>query len=397
MSHTNRRDFLKQSTAAGLALWVAGERGAGAPPEAAKGPNRLTVLTLEGPPLECGLKHGKALKDPIHAFLKLWKADLVRRYQMPADTFIKKFVQQTSYLAAMKKWTPELVEEIQGIARGAGTDFETMLVVQLIDEYWVHGSEVAAEHCSSLGIGRRGDQPCYVAQTMDLEGFRDGFQTVLHIKYAGSKLETLILSHVGLIGLNGMNNRSLGICCNTLSQLRHCSDGLPVACVARGALQQQSEEEALKFLHRVKHASGQNYVLGGPAGVCDRECSSGKVTPYTPKTWPDAVWHTNHPLANDDYAPDYREPPKNKKRPDNSSVRLQSLQRHLSGEVGLDRIKTTLAAKDSAEYPVCRPYSNKQDIFTFASTIMVLSDKPEFLVAPGPPDVRPYQRLTFGG
>jgi hypothetical protein len=34
---------------------------------------------------------------------------------------------------------------------------------------------------------------------------------------------------------------------------------------------------------------------------------------------------------------------------------------------------------------------------TFASTIMVLSaDRPELHIAPGPPDVTPYEKLTFG-
>ena len=253
---------------------------------------------------------------------------------MSADAFIKKFLQRTDYLPAMKKWTPDLIEEIRGIARGADLDFDTLLVFQLIDEYWIYGPAVGAEHCSALGIGRKGDQPSCVAQTMDLEGFRDGFQTVLHIKPAGSKRESLILTHPGLIGLNGMNNGSIGVCCNTLSQLLPSSTGLPVACVVRVALEQQTEKAALQFLHRVKHASGQNYVLGGPAGVHAVECSAGKVVPFAPKTWPDGVWHTNHPLVNDDYAPKYRELLKDKKgtekQRENSAARLQSLQRHLA-------------------------------------------------------------------
>ena len=39
---------------------------------------------------------------------------------------------------------------------------------------------------------------------MDLEGFRDGFQTLLHIKSPHSKRQSLVLSQAGLIGLNGM-------------------------------------------------------------------------------------------------------------------------------------------------------------------------------------------------
>src|SRR5262249_18402406 len=150
--------------------------------------------------------------------------------------FIKKFVKQTDYLPTLKKWTPELLDEIQGIAEGAAVDFETMLVFQLIDEYWVNGPGVAGEHCTALGVSRRGDRPTIIAQNMDLEGFRDGFQAILRIKDAKAKRETLLLTHAGLIGLNGLNNRGIGICCNTLTQLANCRDGLPVACVVRGVL-----------------------------------------------------------------------------------------------------------------------------------------------------------------
>ena len=225
---------------------------------------------------------------------------------------------------------------------------------------------------------------------------------MLHIKQADSGVEQLVLTHAGLIGLNGMNSRSLGICCNTLNQLVSCADGLPVACVVRGVLQQQNEEAALKFLRTVKHASGQNYVLGGPAKVYDLECSAGKVELFAPNTWPEGVWHTNHPLSNDDFTPKYRELIEKRateNAPDNSAVRLQSLQRHLAPDAQtgrLERIRSTLTATDSVENPVCVPYKNKKDSFTFACTIMVLADKPEFLVSPGPANVYPYQTLSFG-
>src|SRR2546422_8288805 len=47
---------------------------------------------------------------------------------------------------------------------------------------------------------------------------------------------------------------------------------------------------------------------------------------------------------------------------------------------------TLFRSHDSREHPICRPVKEKSATFTFGSTIMKLSDKPEFLVAPGPPD-----------
>jgi isopenicillin-N N-acyltransferase-like protein len=363
---------------------------------------KLAVVVLEGSPYNRGLIHGKTLKTQIHDFVAVWKADLAQRYKMDADAFIQRFVKKTDYPAAIKKWTPELLEEIKGIAEGSGIDFDTIFVLQLIDEYWVNGDAVALEHCSALGVGKRGDRPACVAQTMDLEGFRDGFQVILHVKHEGSNLESFVLSHAGLIGLNGMNSKGIGVCCNTLAQLSNCRDGLPVACVVRGILEKQTEEDALKFVQSVKHASGQNYVIGASSRVFDFECSAGKVAPFTPAGQRDLVWHTNHPLANNDYHAKYRERLEKEKDAekgkDNSSVRLQCVEtrvRKAGDMLGVEQIKALLSSRDSAEHPVCRPFKTKKEGYTFASVIMVLADKPVMHVAPGPPDVTPYREFSF--
>ena len=274
------------------------------PSRAESGRCGLKVITLEGSPYERGLTHGKTLKTEIGALVSLWKADLTRQFKMEADAFIAKFVDRTQYVQAIRKWTPDLMDEVRGIADGANIPFDTMLVFQLVDEYWIFGGPVASEHCSGLGVARRGDRPTVVAQNMDLEGFRQGFQVVLHIKHPGSNLEAYVTTNAGLVALNGMNSRGIGVCVNTLSDLEHCRDGLPVACVIRGLLRQETEEAAIAFLRSVKHASGQNYVIGGPARVYDFECSANRVVPFVPPDLEGAVYHTNHAMANDDLTPE---------------------------------------------------------------------------------------------
>ncbi len=367
-------------------------------PKTGQAPRKLRVLVLEGTPRQRGLAHGKALQKQIHQVLKLWKAELAATYKMDADAFIQCFVKKTDYLSAMKKWTPDLVEEIEGIAEGAGVDFPTLYVFQLVDEVWAAGPEVVANQCSSLGFSRNKTQPSIIAQNLDLPPFYDGFQLVLHIKSSDSDLESFVLTVPGLIALNGVNNKSVGVCCNTLLQLSYCRDGLPVACVVRGVLQQRSEKEAADFLHKVKHASGQNYILGGPDRALDLECSASKISPFVPKGQQGIVWHTNHPLVNDDYTARYRlQKEKNEVSPkeENTRARLACLEQRLGKKAAdLDLIKSTLAARDSDAYPVSRALG-KQYAFTFAATIMVLSAEPEFHVAPGPPHLTAYQRLAF--
>jgi predicted choloylglycine hydrolase len=391
----NRRAFLKQSSLTGLALAATG-LAADAPKSAQ--PRKLPIVVLEGSAHERGLVHGKTLKTQIHELVKLWKDDLADRFKMDAGAFIQRFVKQTEYVSAIKKWTPDLLDEIKGIAEGAGLDFATMLVFQCMDEYWANGAALAADHCSGLGWPKRDGSATHIAQNLDLEGFRNGYQVLLHIKHQGSDLETLVVSNAGLIGWNGMNNKGVGICCNTLLQLSNCRDGLPVNCVVRGVLHQRTEEDAVKFVHQVKHASGQNYIVGGPRSVHSLECSAGKVSAFKPNDKKGVVWHTNHPLSNDDYNVKYRKEKTDKPPEDSSSARLRCLEKRLTQDtpaLGMDLIKTILTSHDSAEFPVCRPLKNTKENFTFACTIMVLADKPELHVTAGPPDQTPFQTFSF--
>ena len=80
----------------------------------------LKVLVLEGKPYERGLQHGKALKADIHALVDLWKADIERKYKIEGNVFIKKFLAYTDFPTAIKRWTPELLDEVRGIAEGVG-------------------------------------------------------------------------------------------------------------------------------------------------------------------------------------------------------------------------------------------------------------------------------------
>jgi isopenicillin-N N-acyltransferase like protein len=266
----------------------------------------LKVLVLDGTPHQRGLVHGRTMKAQIHEIVRLWKAQLADAFKMDADAFIRRFVRQTDFLPAIKKWTPDLLDEIRGMADGAGIDFDTMLVLQLPDECFINGSAIAGNRCSSLGFGKSAGRPAMVAQNMDVPSFADGFQLVLHVKEAHSDLEAFVLTQAGCIGLNGLNNRAIGICCNALWQLSSSRDGLPVACIVRGVLQQRTEEDAVAFLHKIKHASGQNYLLGGPAHAYGFECSAKRIGRFQPNGRDDAVWHTNHPLVNDDYTAQYR-------------------------------------------------------------------------------------------
>ena len=359
----------------------------------------LRVITLEGSPYNRGLVHGQTLKSEINELVRLWKADLEKDYKMNADAFVAKFLKQTDYTKAIKKWTPELLEEVRGIADGSGVDFDTIYAFQLVDEMWANGEAIATEHCTSIGVNKRGDSPTLVAQNMDIPLFYHGYQTLLQIKHSGSDLESFVLTTPGLIALNGMNNSAVAINCNTLTQLRPAREGLPVAFIVRGVLERRSLEEAEQFIRGINHASGQNYIIGGAEKAKSLECSAGKVTEYRPYPGADRTYHTNHPLANDDFNPRYVEGLKknNKTLLEGAyyCYRFESVEKRLRDRtkvVDVSAIKETLSSRDWEGEKGKGLISNAS---TYACVIMVLSETPTLHIAPGNPHLTAFQTFTF--
>ena len=346
------------------------------------------MVTLRGSAYERGRTHGETLRESIRNLTVKWKADLAANTGRDADQFIAAFLRDTDFLPAVRKWTPDLLDEVRGIADGAGIPFETALAMQLLDELWSYAAEQRdANHCSTIGIAATRGHPTYVAQNMDIEKFRDGHQAVLRIVPESGAPEQLIFTCAGMIALNGVNEEGLAVVVNTLAELKSSRTGLPVAFVIRGLLARGSEKEALRFLTTVPHASGQNYIIGSKQSVHDFEASAAKVVRHGDSR---LVYHTNHALANDDYAG--RAGP----RPNaNSVARLESLERRLRASgPAMDNITRSLRSRD-AEHAVCRRLEDSGAVFTFGSTVMILGRKPILQVTAGPPDRGEYVTFRF--
>lgn len=370
-------------------------------------------VCIEGSPFNRGMIHGENLHAEIRELIGLWKKNIQRNTGMAAEDFITKFLNHTSYKTAVEQYTPDLLEEVKGIAEGSGIDFDTIFAFQLLDELILNAGDVVA-HCSSVGVNKTENKPTLIGQNWDIESYIHGFQTVLHVKEEISDLESFVFTYAGLIAAFGVNNKGVGICLNSLPILHYEKKGLPVAYVIRGVLENLTMEGAIRFIDEIEHASPQNYIIGDSEKIVDVECSSGKVVHFSIKDSPGIVYHTNHPLVNDDY--DFKYLTLLKEREEgvksnksyhkaveylekDSGTRFSNLQNRLgnfsAGEITVDRIKSTLSSHDSPEYPICMDLGEETKLATIVSTVMELSDAPVFHVAFGPPDVTPFKAYKF--
>lgn len=353
-------------------------------------PRYLREVRLSGSGYALGLQHGQQLKKEIGEIVAKWKKSVENELKQPADTIVKQFFAYARFDEAIKKWTPELYEEVRGIADGSGQAFNDIMVHNLLDEFWVWQDARAKHHCSGIGVPSRDGQPGYIAQNMDLEGYTDGYQVLLHLAKTDKTPEQLILTYPGLIATNGLNEAGIGACMNTLMQLKASPTGLPVAFIVRRILSSTDKDEVLRFIQTVPHASGQNYIIGIREEVYDFEASANKVVRFDPQNANGTVYHTNHPVANDDLKGWYKEPAKG-----NSAIRFASVQGRMAGLPSIKDadIKAALRAKDDPGNPVCRTFNRRGG--TFGSVVMTLTGNPKLQITAGPPDESEYKEVQF--
>jgi predicted choloylglycine hydrolase len=370
--------------------------------ETATAPQARTMreITLSGTGYELGLQHGKLLKVEIAEIVSRWKANTREELGRDPDSVLSEFFEYARFDETIKAYTPELYEEVRGIADGSGQAFREVFVLNLLDEFWVYIDDLENHHCSNVGVPAQGGRPGYIAQNMDIETYTDGYQTLMRLEGTPELPEQLILTHPGLIALNGVNASGVGVVVNTLMQLRASPEGLPVAFIIRKILGTTDEDQLLKFVQEVPHASGQNYILGVRGKVYNFEASAARVVRFDPQNANGTVYHTNHPIVNTDLKPWHAiynpaNTPEILPVGSNSYLRFAAVEKRIAANADITdaTLMETLRSKDDPDNPVCR--SPVGGGFTFASVIITLGTPPTLQVTPGPPDEAAYAAFGF--
>lgn len=378
--------------------------------------SEINIIDMHGTPYQRGCIYGESARKPIAEVLEHWieglnalTADEEKKQPKRTGYSWQEFLKHTRFTDAIKKWAPELLQEVQGIADASNQSFDKLLALQLIDEEWVYGLQQQhirpSQKCTAFGLFPGRGTTTFAGQNMDVAQWAEGYQTLLKIRLDAGELQgadpidVMVFTIAGIIGLNGINSVPLGVTCNTLAQLDASQRGVPVSFIVRKVLAQRSFEEAERVIQQIPHASGQNYMLSTAGRVSCFECSANQVVQYKGDTL-NSITHTNHPLENDDISGWQG---LLQSRLENSTARLLSIQSNLNEMAGsptLDKLKRALSAHDDPANPVCRCINHgraDQAIgYTAGSSIYEFDSNAKLHLASGPPCSTSFHTFYFG-
>ena len=156
-------------------------------------------------------------------------------------------------------------------------------------------------------------------------------------------------------------------------------------------------EEGIEFLSRVPHASGMNYGLIDRNQARTFEVSSSddatQIAEFCPARDLRRIWHTNHPLANDNYCGNVA---MWNRLPDaeagNTLKRAEFLEREMKIADKVVTVERVMELLSSREAPIS---AEPEDGFPTVNAIVIeFGESPTLYFSPGAPSQNEFH--TFG-
>ncbi|OAP57623.1 hypothetical protein AYL99_08361 [Fonsecaea erecta] len=254
-------------------------------------------VTCRGTATEIGLCHGTVARDRIHLNIKNYTILYEETAKIP---WSQARARAETYVPTLERLVPEILEEMKGIAEGAGVDVLDIIALNIRSEISLTNFKgEASDGCTSLGQAPdAGKEAIFIAQNWDWTAEAAEAVVLLDVQRATDGSPRIqMLGEAGLVAKYGFNDRGLAICMNAIRSSAVDHSKLPIHVALRKALEASSLQEARATLDKFGVASCINFMIADKAGnLATIECTPMGNFPI----WPDAdgtVCHSNHLIS----------------------------------------------------------------------------------------------------
>lgn len=368
---------------------------------------RLVTLDVSGSPYELGLAHGRAFASSIASYaaerLKLAAAADWTGNSLSDEEVLSL---ARACLAEHEAYAPHLVEELRGIAAGAGIGSEELVVAggftDFIDAVAAVGSArvpggrpaAAVDDCTAFLVpdSLMEGGAAVLAQTWDMHEGSAEHLLLLRGRPAGAP-DFLVYTTAGCVGMIGMNEAGLSVGINNLMAADGRA-GVTWPFAVRAMLEKETLEDALDVLARARLAGGHNYLVLDAAGN-GANVEAMATRSHTTRLENEVVAHTNHCLAPQTQAVERQ---RSEESQASSEARLADAYRLLEAGVrqgdGLSLAAVQGVTADTAS--ICHRGVPPLFVATCGAVVMRPASR-ELWAAAGMPSSEPYVRFTFDG
>ena len=297
------------------------------------------LVEVAGSSYEMGRQHGEQAAPLIHRYLLL----IDRVTAQPRDTLCRNAMRSLPLIRALSE---AFLEEVRGLADGAGISFEEAILCQ------VRGESVHSwEGCTAFAL--RGEATSggtmLVGQNQDLEPEFSDVSIILRVRPDDGRPRAIIYTFAGQLGYFGLNEHGVANYANSVYDFKW-QPGLAHYPLKRMTMEQRTVEDCVALFRGHKVCSAANTILcDGQGAIASVEIRPEGLALY-PGDHPDAIVHTNH------YLSDAYRPLETGSLPDSFArhQRLTTLVREHWGHITVDLLKEFLADHEGDPAGICR-------------------------------------------
>ncbi|HUK03669.1 MAG TPA: C45 family peptidase [Burkholderiales bacterium] len=256
------------------------------------------VLELSGVAFERGRQHGERARERVERSL----ANYARLFPFVGMAWAEAQRRAAAFRDVIGSFDATLLEEMEGIARGAGRPFGELLALnvrtEILPASFLTGADLG--ECTALAVAPSASATggTLLAQNWDWVGAQRDSMVILRVR-EGAEPACLTLTEAGMLAKIGFNDRGFGVCLNILrSVFDGGTPGIPVHVLLRALLKRSDVSDAVAFCSRLAFGGSSNVLCADRSG----ELASLEFSPRGLKVLRGegaTLCHTNHFLHAD--------------------------------------------------------------------------------------------------
>ncbi len=255
----------------------------------------IKLVHVSGSHRNMGRQIGETCVPAIEQMVENYKKLLQASYDELYLTWDDAVLQARKYYPYALEYTPLYVEEMQGMAEGAGVNFDDLLVLNCMEGVMVDALHLRFK-CTSLAVGAEHTRNGHV-----LVGHNEDWipidEDTVYLVHATPEDEPpfLAMTYGGMLPNVGFNAAGIAQCCDSVYP-QDLRVGVPRVCVARAALGAPRLSIAMRKAIMNWRAAGYNHLFADRNGeLYNVEASAHRfATLYGHDGY---LVHTNHYLT----------------------------------------------------------------------------------------------------
>jgi isopenicillin-N N-acyltransferase-like protein len=362
------------------------------------------TIRVSGGPRERGRQYGEQARERVRRSIDAYAQVFAHE---AGWTWERVREEAAAFRAPIAAHGAKYLEEIEGIAEGAGVEAVDVLAINVRTEVMFAAKARRAacgslpHECSSLAISpeRTADRKLLVAQTWDW--LVHAFDTVVVVEAQqddGPDYVTVV--EAGLLAKTGMNSAGIALATNALVTSDDLGrPGLPYHVALRSILDAETVSDGLAALLRGERSSSANYLIADRDGVAvDVEAAPGDQTRVFLGYPEDGVLlHVNHFTWTDGALRDLSL----WAIPDSPFrlARLRQLTGPAAGRLAVEDVQRVLSDEQMSPYAICcRPDPRDEGVMRWATILAVVMEPATrtLWLASGIPADTGFERRDYG-